>query len=483
MKRVIVLLLVVFVMFISMGFVSAGLLDWFKDVFGGGITGRVTASETSCSDSDGINYYSKGTVTVSYSNGSTGTFDDYCWGSDDLRERTCTGNIQSGEDFYCNTTCTDGKCDIGDPVQPKTITSCDGEYINYYIKDEVVVGYSDGSSETFTDYCTSSTQVMEYYCSGNTFGNRTYDNCFSGCQDGICHTPDCAIGVPLEEDLTCTCQGSDVSVPSRDTHWTQYCCSDGASKFPCETPLCDLDTQLTSACWCYEKTKICGNSDVGSSISGIDTTNYYCCDTTGSGTGDSCQSDACVPAGSTCGVNNPNDCLTEVDCTGAGLYWCNVGCRVSACAENETVIADIVKEDVNDTNINKSSSRDNNVDTNVNKTIFDTKLEINEDLENNETRIKVKLSTGVEQVIVVSPKDALQIAVNELGSTNNLTFELSEISEGDNVKAVFSAKVDKSGKFLGIFSLNVILKTLIDAETGEVLETDKPWWAFLVVYS
>ena len=36
---------------------------------------------------------------------------------------------------------------------------------------------------------------------------------------------------------------------------------------------------------------------------------------------------------------------------------------------------------------------------------------------------------------------------------------------------------------MGLFNTNVDLETLIDTETGEVIETNRPWWAFLVVGS
>ena len=95
--------------------------------------------------------------------------------------------------------------------------------------------------------------------------------------------------------------------------------------------------------------------------------------------------------------------------------------------------------------------------------------------------LKAKLSTGTEQAIIVLPDEALQTAFNELQATNNFTFELKEVQKGNERKAVFSATATQPGKLLGIFDTQVNLETLIDTVTGEIIKTERPWWAFLVV--
>jgi len=109
-----------------------------------------------------------------------------------------------------------------------------------------------------------------------------------------------------------------------------------------------------------------------------------------------------------------------------------------------------------------------------------TKLSVRERFEDGETKLKVKLSTGAEQDIIILPDEAIQIAFDELQATGNFVFELNEIVDGDVRKVVFSAKAVRPGRFLGIFNTNVNLETLIDTETGEVIKTNRPWWAFLV---
>ena len=110
-----------------------------------------------------------------------------------------------------------------------------------------------------------------------------------------------------------------------------------------------------------------------------------------------------------------------------------------------------------------------------------TKLELKVETEEGQMELKAKLSTGTEQAIIVLPDEALQTAFNELQATNNFTFELKEVQKGNERKAVFSATATQPGKLLGIFDTQVNLETLIDTVTGEIIKTERPWWAFLVV--
>jgi len=112
-----------------------------------------------------------------------------------------------------------------------------------------------------------------------------------------------------------------------------------------------------------------------------------------------------------------------------------------------------------------------------------TKLSIKAQTINDKTTLKAKLSTGGEQDILILPDEALQTAMEELQATNNFTFELKEVAEGSETKAVFFAKATIEGQLFGIFDTQIDLETLIDTETGEIISTKRPWWAFLVLKS
>ena len=110
-----------------------------------------------------------------------------------------------------------------------------------------------------------------------------------------------------------------------------------------------------------------------------------------------------------------------------------------------------------------------------------TKLAVKEKFEDNKTKLKAKLSTGAEQDIIVLPDEALQIALNELQSTHGFVFEIAETVVDGQLEAVFKAKATMPGKLLGIFNTEIDLETLIDTQTGEIIQTRRPWWAFLIV--
>jgi len=117
----------------------------------------------------------------------------------------------------------------------------------------------------------------------------------------------------------------------------------------------------------------------------------------------------------------------------------------------------------------------------INGASFETKLSVSTKVEDGETKVVVKLSTGVDQVITTTPDEAALLALEEFRSTNNFNLELTEFSEGNEVKAVFKATAVEQGKFLGLFNTQINLETLIDTQTGEIIQTERPWWAFLIV--
>ena len=109
-----------------------------------------------------------------------------------------------------------------------------------------------------------------------------------------------------------------------------------------------------------------------------------------------------------------------------------------------------------------------------------TKIKVREESKEGIPRLKAELSTGEEQEIIVFPDEALETALNELQTTEGFIFEIDEFVDGETRKAVFSAKAKKPGKLIGIFNTQIDLETLIDTETGEVIQTKRPWWTFLV---
>ena len=62
---------------------------------------------------------------------------------------------------------------------------------------------------------------------------------------------------------------------------------------------------------------------------------------------------------------------------------------------------------------------------------------------------------------------------------NDCQIELKEVGKGEQVKAVYEVKAQKQAKLFWLFRIKMQVRAQIDAESGEVIRTKKPWWAFL----
>jgi len=110
----------------------------------------------------------------------------------------------------------------------------------------------------------------------------------------------------------------------------------------------------------------------------------------------------------------------------------------------------------------------------------ETELEIDDEFEGNESDLMALTSDGKKHRIKILPDRASEIAIERLKS-KNFTIELKEILHKNIPRVVYNIETNKNGKFLGVFKLKVKIEGEIDSETGEVLNINKPWWAFLVV--
>jgi hypothetical protein len=99
----------------------------------------------------------------------------------------------------------------------------------------------------------------------------------------------------------------------------------------------------------------------------------------------------------------------------------------------------------------------------------------------NKTQLKVQLSNGLNSEVKVMPNTASETALAKLGAKceGECTIELKEVGTGNQVKAAYEIKTQKQAKVLGLFQAKMQVQAQVDAETGEVIQAKKPWWAFL----
>jgi len=117
-----------------------------------------------------------------------------------------------------------------------------------------------------------------------------------------------------------------------------------------------------------------------------------------------------------------------------------------------------------------------------NGNIIETELEVENEFNEEESDIMIKTTDGQRHAIKVLPERVRKVVRERLRiretSLSNLTIE--EIMENGVPRVVYKLASEHPGKFLGIFKTAMKAETRIDPETGEILNINKPWWAFLV---
>jgi hypothetical protein len=78
------------------------------------------------------------------------------------------------------------------------------------------------------------------------------------------------------------------------------------------------------------------------------------------------------------------------------------------------------------------------------------------------------------------PDKASEIAIERLKTNKGLDIELKEVGEGNNLRVVYDVEGNRTTKLLGLFKVKAQLTARIDAETGEIIEFETPWWYFLI---
>lgn len=115
----------------------------------------------------------------------------------------------------------------------------------------------------------------------------------------------------------------------------------------------------------------------------------------------------------------------------------------------------------------------------------ETELEIEEEFEGNETRLRTRLSNGERAELRILPDEAKGIVerrleIRKMNFDNSSNITLEEIKHRNIPRVVYNIDTNQNGRFLGVFKLKMRTEAQVDAENGEVVRVNKPWWAFLV---
>ena len=126
----------------------------------------------------------------------------------------------------------------------------------------------------------------------------------------------------------------------------------------------------------------------------------------------------------------------------------------------------------------------NRLQLNVDGVEVDCDCELKQEMVQNRTKLSIGLSNGQNSEIKVMPNAASETALQRLrlktcSEENNCSIELKEVAQGNQIKAAYEIKTQRESKVLGLFRARMNVQAQVDAETGEVIRTNKPWWAFL----
>lgn len=92
-------------------------------------------------------------------------------------------------------------------------------------------------------------------------------------------------------------------------------------------------------------------------------------------------------------------------------------------------------------------------------------------------KTEVVTSTGVTTVEIL-PEEAIVKAFGP--ESKNVEVKLEEKTYNNVPAVVYKIEGTHNGKFLGIFKIGARYQAAVDAETGDVLEWNGPWWSFLI---
>lgn len=215
--------------------------------------GACVQSASTCSDSDGDNAYSTGSVVFGGQ-----TYSDYCADIDSVYEMTCENNGVKKRHVNCPSgyTCSAGAC----VLEPTRCWDSDGN--NIYVDGTV----TDYWGNTHSDYCDGTGYVYERVCNGDSVQNLR-QQCPSGysCDEGSCN---------LITAFACSDSDGGVNQNSKGTLrdfngvFTDYCIGNDVVEYYCSSnQMANTQIQCSSGYYCSDGACVLQNLTTGLSMS------------------------------------------------------------------------------------------------------------------------------------------------------------------------------------------------------------------------
>jgi len=112
------------------------------------------------------------------------------------------------------------------------------------------------------------------------------------------------------------------------------------------------------------------------------------------------------------------------------------------------------------------------------------RLNLTQEQVQNRTRLKAILSNGRNAEVKIMPdvasvKALARLRLKVCNESGNCSIELKEVGQGNQTRLAYEARARKTFRIFGFIKNRAEVRTQIDAETGDVIETKRPWWAWL----
>ena len=100
------------------------------------------------------------------------------------------------------------------------------------------------------------------------------------------------------------------------------------------------------------------------------------------------------------------------------------------------------------------------------------------------TKLYARMSNGSDREVKIMPDTASETALTRLRLKNCVAeegclIELKEVGNGNETRLAYEIQIERHSRILGIFQAKMKIRTQVDAENGEIIDIDKPWWAFI----
>ena len=129
-------------------------------------------------------------------------------------------------------------------------------------------------------------------------------------------------------------------------------------------------------------------------------------------------------------------------------------------------------------------SANNRIELNVGGAKAGTGLQLDSKDVDGKAVLSAKLSNGKNSEIKIMPDTASERAIERLqlkvcSEEAGCQIELKEVGEGNEARLAYEVKAQKTSRVFGLFKKDMQVEAQVDAESGEVIQSNKPWWAFL----